>query len=191
MELTDEYWNSLYRDKQTAWDLGMVSPPIKAYVDQLGSKEIDILVPGGGNSYEAAYLLGEGFKSVTVIDISSIPTSRLAKQYKGNPNIKIICGDFFGYTGQFDLVLEQTFFCAINPSQRPAYVNKIHELLKSHGQLAGVLFDRRFDDGPPFGGNMEEYRKLFGEKFAIKTLEPCYNSIPPRAGTEAFIILKK
>jgi methyl halide transferase len=193
MELTTEYWDELYREKDTAWDLGVVSPPIKAYIDQLGSarKEMDILIPGCGNSYEAAYLLDQGFTSVTLIDVSTIPTSRLTKQYEGNPNIKIICGNFFDYSGQFDLILEQTFFCAIDPSLRQAYANKAHELLKPGGKLAGVLFNRTFDERPPFGGSIDEYRELFEEKFTIKTLEPCYNSIQPRAGNEAFVILKK
>ncbi|MCS7037470.1 MAG: SAM-dependent methyltransferase, partial [Saprospiraceae bacterium] len=57
--------------------------------------------------------------------------------------------------------------------------------------LAGVLFDRDFEGGPPFGGHAEEYRALFEPLFRIHTLEPCYNSIPPRAGAEVFIILKK
>lgn len=191
MELNTEYWDGLYREKQTAWDLGVVSPPMKAYIDQLPCRDIDILIPGCGNSYEAEYLLSQDFKSVTLIDISTIPTSRLAKQYEDNRNIKIICGDFFGYTGQFDLILEQTFFCAINPSKREGYAEKISGLLKPKGKLAGVLFDRKFEDGPPFGGSIDEYRKLFGKKFTIKTLEPCYNSIPPRSGAEAFIILQK
>jgi hypothetical protein len=48
-----------------------VSPPIKAYIDTLKNKDIAILIPGCGNTYEAAYLLLEqGFTNVTVIDIA-------------------------------------------------------------------------------------------------------------------------
>jgi hypothetical protein len=35
-----------------------VSLPIKAYIDTLKDKDIAILIPGCGNTYEAAYLLG-------------------------------------------------------------------------------------------------------------------------------------
>ena len=46
---------------------------------------------------------------------------------------------------------------------------------------SGVMFNKYFGNPfPPFGGNIEEYKSLFNEKFEIKTLENCYNSIKPR-----------
>jgi hypothetical protein len=44
--------------------------PIKNYIDTLKDKDIAILIPGCGNTYEAAYLLEQGFTNVTVIDIA-------------------------------------------------------------------------------------------------------------------------
>lgn len=90
------------------------------------------------------------------------------------------------------MILEQTFFCAISPELRSNYVDKIFELLKQNGTLAGVLFQFPLTtQGPPFGGSKTEYEKLFKNKFKIKTLEECYNSIKPRKGNELFIIIKK
>lgn len=66
----------------------------------------------------------------------------------------------------------------------------MHELLSPGGKLAGVLFNRRFEESPPFGGSIEEYETLFKPQFEIKVLAPCYNSIERRAGTEVFINLK-
>ena len=65
------------------------------------------------------------------------------------------------------------------------------DILKPGGKLAGLLFNRSFDGGPPFGGNKDEYERLFSKRFEIKTMEDCYNSIAPRSGSELFIILKK
>ena len=53
----ETYWNNRYIDKTTQWDLGEVSPPIKAYIDQLTHQNLRILIPGCGNTYEADYLL--------------------------------------------------------------------------------------------------------------------------------------
>ncbi|HLZ86863.1 MAG TPA: hypothetical protein VKQ52_06485, partial [Puia sp.] len=103
-------------------------------------------------------------------------------------NLQILTGDFFNHQGQYDLIIEQTFFCSLEPAQRPAYVDKTHHLLRPGGRLAGLLFDRNFPAGPPFGGNKAEYQKLLEKKFTLKTLAPCYNSIKPRAGTELFFI---
>jgi hypothetical protein len=71
------------------------------------------------------------------------------------------------------------------------YAHKMNSLLKIGGKLAGVLFNRTFEGGPPFGGNIQEYKDYFEKIFEIKVLEPCYNSIAPRGKAEAFIILVK
>lgn len=186
-----EFWNNLYETGETAWDIGEVSLPLKTYFDQLTEKNIAILIPGCGNSYEAEYLLQQGFTNVTVIDISSLLTEKLTEKFGSlyKKELTIINDNFFKLQGKFDLIVEQTFFCALDPSQRKDYVNKMHGLLKPNGKLAGVLFNRTFEDGPPFGGSQQEYEKLFNEKFEIKKMEACYNSIRPRQGTELFIHL--
>ncbi|WP_420319299.1 hypothetical protein [Ekhidna sp.] len=100
--------------------------------------------------------------------------------------------DFFEHRGSYDLILEQTFFCAIDPSLRKSYVRKIQELLRPGGKLVGVLWSVAMnEDQPPFGGSLDEYEKLFDSQFQIITLEPCYNSIKPRKGREAFILLNR
>jgi hypothetical protein len=57
------------QSKTTGWDLAWCLP-IKNYIDTLKDKDIAILIPGCGNTYEAAYLLEQGFTNVTVIDIA-------------------------------------------------------------------------------------------------------------------------
>lgn len=189
--LSADYWNDRYKQNEIGWDIGYPSTPLKTYIDQLTNKDISILIPGGGNSYEAAYLLEKGFTNITVIDLAPLVTDNLKEKFKEyGEAVKIICGDFFELTGTYDLILEQTFFCAIDPSLRTAYVKKMHELLKPNGQLVGLLFNRDFDGGPPFGGNEETYKTLFSPYFNFK-LTPAYNSIPQRAGTEVFVNLKK
>jgi SAM-dependent methyltransferase len=192
--MTDaSYWNSRYLSHSTGWDLGEVSPPVKAYINQLTDKSEKILIPGCGNSYEAAYLLKQGFINITIIDIAPAVTETLNRKFPVTtyPNLQIITGDFFELEGQFDLILEQTFFCALDPTLRESYVIKMKELLKPGGKLAGVLFNREFEGGPPFGGNISAYKPLFSKYFQINILAPCYNSIEPREGSEAFIECEK
>ncbi|HEX5023843.1 MAG TPA: methyltransferase domain-containing protein [Agriterribacter sp.] len=192
LELGETYWNNQYNANAMGWDLGEVSPPLKAYIDQLQNKNLRILIPGCGNTYEAAYLLQQGFTDITVIDIAPTLVENLKQKFKGNKKISIIQGDFFAHTGEYDLILEQTFFCAIHPSLRQAYVAKANELLAADGKLVGVLFDKEFEhEGPPFGGCKCQYIPLFENYFRCKTFEPCYNSFIKRAGTELFIILSR
>jgi methyl halide transferase len=187
--LDASYWNSRYLSQTTGWDIGIVSPPLKAYIDQLSDKSKKILIPGCGNSYEAAYLLEKGFKDITIIDIAPALTETLKKKFPAGtyPNFNILTGDFFELGGQYDLILEQTFFCALDPSLREAYVLQMKALLKQGGTLAGVLFNREFEGGPPFGGKISAYQPLFSKYFHVNILAPCYNSIEPRKGSEAFI----
>ena len=44
--LDAEFWENRYRNQETGWDLGTVSPPLKAYIDQLEDKDVAILIPG-------------------------------------------------------------------------------------------------------------------------------------------------
>lgn len=191
--LNENYWSSRYKNNDVAWDMGEVSPPLKEYFDQLTDKYITILIPGCGNAYEAEYLLQQGFKNITLIDISPLPVDKLKKQFSAflNKEIHIICGDFFTLNQTFDLIVEQTFFCAIYPSLRTDYANKMHELLNANGKLTGVFFNRTFDAGPPFSGSRTEYNLLFKNKFQIRTMDECFNSINPRKGSELFVILQK
>lgn len=187
------FWDDRYLNKETGWDMGEISPPLKAYFSQLQDKTISILIPGCGNSYEAAYLLENGFSAITLIDISEVLTTRLREKFRdyADSPLRLICDDFFNLDGQYDLIVEQTFFCALDPSRRKDYVEKMHELLAPGGKLAGLLFDREFPGGPPFGGSKEEYEELLGSKFTIRSLAPCYNSIWPRANAEVFFIAQK
>ena len=192
MNYYEAFWNHKYLSGETGWDIGQVSTPIKEYIDQLSDKNLKILIPGGGNSYEAEYLFENGFNNVFVVDISSIPLKNLAERIPSFPKENLLHADFFELEDTFDLILEQTFFCALDPSLREAYTDKMHQLLKPDGKLVGLLFNIPLnDDKPPFGGNKDEYEKLFSEKFKIEKMETAYNSIPPRAGNELFFILKR
>jgi SAM-dependent methyltransferase len=186
--LDKDFWENRYREGATGWDIGYPSTPLKKYIDQLSDKNIKLLIPGCGNAYEADYLHRQGFKNVTILDIAEAPIELFKKKHPGFPEENIVLGDFFTHQAEYDLILEQTFFCALDPSLRKQYVEKMAGLLKPGGKLAGLLFNVTFEkDGPPFGGSIDEYIALFDKKFIFNKLEPEQASIPPRAGTEVFI----
>lgn len=189
--LDQSYWDLQYQSETTGWDLGTISPPIKAYVDQLKDTTISVLIPGCGNTYEAEYLLEKGFTNITVIDIAPTLVEKLKEKFKNTNAIRIIHGDFFEHKGSYDLILEQTFFCALPPQMRQKYVWKMHHLLSKNGKIAGLLFNRSFEVSPPFGGSKTEYEQLFSEAFHFKILETSYNSVTPRAQSELFFVFEK
>jgi hypothetical protein len=138
--------------------------------------------------------LQEGFTNITIIDIAQNLVDNLKaklRQYIEDGRLSILCEDFFTHNGSYDLILEQTFFCAINRQLRKQYAQQMHKLLTDNGKVAGVLFDREFEGGPPFGGNRQEYESYFKPVFSGVQIKLCYNSAKPRTGTELFIILDK
>lgn len=186
------YWNDRWKKNETGWDIGHASPAITEYMNQYPDKNAAILIPGCGNAYEAEYLLKEGFTNITLIDIAPKAVEVLEEKFADEPNITVLCGDFFHHQGSYDLIIEQTFFCAIPPERREEYAEKAASLLKDGAHIIGVLFDKKFGQPhPPFGGSLKEYKSIFEPHFVIKTMERCYNSIPPRAQSELFINMIK
>ncbi|ESU27043.1 hypothetical protein FLJC2902T_23850 [Flavobacterium limnosediminis JC2902] len=135
------------------------------------------------------YFVSKGFRNVFVADFAASPLKNIKNRIPDFPEAQLIQSDFFELEGKFDLILEQTFFCALSPELRKNYVSKMHSLLSDKGKLFGLLFDFPLtEEGPPFGGSKEEYLSLFSETFHIKTLETAHNSIQPRKARELFFI---
>lgn len=192
MDLSADFWDNRYQTNDIGWDLGTISPPLKAYFDQLTNLDLKILIPGGGNSYEAEYLFNKGFKNVYVVDLSQTALDNLIARVPDFPSSNLILNNFFDLNMTFDLIIEQTFFCAINPSLRADYAKKASDILNVNGKVAGLLFDATLNTThPPFGGSKKEYLGYFKPYFNIKIMDDSYNSIKPRAGKELFFVIQK
>ncbi|MHA6247709.1 methyltransferase domain-containing protein [Pontibacter sp. CAU 1760] len=191
-QINAAYWQKRYQSGQTGWDTGEITPPLKTYFDQLALKDLRILVPGCGRAYEAEYLYKAGFQKVYVADVAEAPLQEFAQRVPDFPKSQLLQQDFFQLQGEYDLIVEQTFFCALDPTLRPAYARQCAALLKPGGKLVGLLFDTTFaHEGPPFGGSNAEYRTYFAPYFKFIHYEQAYNSIKPRQGSELFILLQK
>lgn len=190
--MSQQYWNDRWKKEETRWDIGYPSPAITNFMDSLSDKNLAILIPGCGNAYEAEYLVGQGFTNITLIDIAPKAVEKLRQKFIDHPAVRILCEDFFHHQGTYDVIIEQTFFCAIPPSRRIDYAQKMKQLLSANGILIGLLFNREFGNPtPPFGGDAAAYKEIFSPYLDIHKMEPCYNSIPPREGTELFIQLTR
>ena len=194
--LDKNYWKARWQTGQTGWDVGEPTTPIREFVDYLvitkADKNLRILIPGAGSGHEVVYFYQNGFNNITVCEWAEEAAERLKNQLPELPDSQLVIGDFFELTGTFDLIVEQTFFCALDPSLRPKYVEKCFSLLDTEGGICGVMFNQNFDaPGPPFGGTAEEYRVYFVPKFDILKMENCRNSIKPRANTEFWVQFKK
>ena len=191
------YWQGRYDANRTGWDTGGITPPLQAYFDQLDARQQPrLLIPGAGRAYEAEYLHRAGFDQVFVADIAPAALAAVAQRVPGFPAERLLLTDFFALQPEpepFDLIVEQTFFCALDPRLRPDYARQCAQLLRPGGTLMGLLFEADFGPvtEPPFGGSRQEYRAYFEPYFDFRHFETATNSIRPRAGRELFICLKK
>ena len=190
--LTKAYWEERYKNNDAPWDAHSITPPIQEYIDQLSDKSMRILVPGAGNGHEFIYLAKNGFNNAFVLDIAETPLKNIAARVPHINTERLINGDFFEHRGEYNLIIEQTFLCALPPALRKNYAEKMHSLLAPGGKLAGLLFDFELTrQGPPFGGSREEYLDLFAPLFKINMLHRAYNSIKRREDKELFFIFEK
>lgn len=187
----DTYWESRYRQSDFPWDLGHASRPLVDWLSQHARPDLRILIPGGGLGWELEWLWQKGFRALTQIDIAHYTAEAIVRR---NPLLAphLRTGDFFELEGAFDLIIEQTFFCALNPAQRPDYARHMAQLLAPGGLLAGVWFCFPLtEQGPPFGGSPEEYLGLLKPYFESVVWQPCTNSEPSREGKEIWLEVRK
>lgn len=198
MSLHSEYWNSRYHTKNTGWDIGYPAPALTHWINTLEStKPLHIAIPGAGNAYEAEYIFTHKPQyQVHVFDIADEPLNAFSKRVPHFPKTQIHKADVLqldaGFNSFFDVILEHTFFCALEPTNRTRYFDCMLRYLKPGGILAGLWFNDFFNaQEPPFGAQKHEYLNLIPSAFKLDTFELCTQSIPARQHREWFFKLIK
>ena len=99
------------------------------------------------------------------------------------PEANLFHLDFFEFSGKFDLIIEQTFFCAIDKSLRANYAEQISTLLNVDGKLVGLMFDAPLNiENPPFGGSTDEYKAYFSPYFKHVDSAKLVGALLPSSG---------
>ncbi len=165
-------WEAQYQKNETPWDKGAPSPGL---LDILNAESINgsVLVAGCGAGHDVRALAEQG---AHVVGLDIAPSGiQAAESYPLTGRERYLCGDLFALPadlrGAFDWVWEHTCFCAIDPSQRLAYVESIHGALKPHGRVLAVFYLDPGNDtpgeGPPFEVTVPELDRLFLSKFIL------------------------
>ncbi|MFQ5673281.1 MAG: methyltransferase domain-containing protein [Nitrospinales bacterium] len=198
-ELTGGYgrqdWQKHYDTGDLRWDLGEVSPPFARLWREKKLRPGKTIVPGCGRGHEVVFFAERGF-DVTGVDFSPGAVTCLtdALSQKGL-RANVLLADFFeldsAHDSCYDLVLEQTFFCAIAPSARALYVETVHRLLQANGLLVALFYETNEEGGPPYHTGYADIPRLFSRHFAIEHLEKTPHSIERRRGREWLGILRK
>ena len=161
---TPDFWNVRYQANFTPWDAGGVPPEVAALATGTTPRG-RVLVPGCGSGWELAEFSSAGWDALA-IDFSAAAVER-ARALLPAQRERIVLADFFEFdTGSgFDLVYERTFLCALKPDLWPRWSNRIADVVRPGGLLAGFFYREDKRGGPPFAlpeGRLEE---MLGARF--------------------------
>ena len=192
-----EYWEESYVSGEMGWDLGGPTPVFKSWIKS-EPLSLNICILGAGNGWDALEFAKYGHR-VTAVDFAESAVNNMKNSADENKvEIDIVHSDIFNieskYYNTFDIVLEYTCFCAIDPTLRKDYIHLIHSLLQTGGRFVGLLFptDKLPEEGgPPFAVNIDETLNMFTKNFTVEKRQDHELSISPRKGREEFVILRK
>ncbi len=188
-------WQNHYDNDDLQWDLGQVAPPFIRLWEENKFFRGKAIIPGCGQGHEVVFLAENGFQ-VTGLDYAPGAVSLLQSAIKEKSlQAQVLHQDFFQlddtHNAQYDLMLEQAFFCAIHPSRRPAYVETVTRILKKDGLLAALFYETGEKGGPPFNTTPSDILDHFSDDFHIETLEKTPHSVEKRKDKELLGLLRK
>lgn len=165
-----------------AFDAKGPCPALQQLIDRSDIPSGRALVPGCGRGYDVNALCSSD-RLCLGIDLSPTGVEAaqiyLESQASENPlltvNATIQQANFFDLSEdeKFDFVYDYTFLCALDPSIRIQWAQKMARLIKPGGELLTLIFpiiDR--SGGPPFAMSLELVRSLVEPAgFTCKQLE--------------------
>lgn len=138
------------------------------------------MIPGCGRGYDVK-ALASSRRYVLGVDIVPKAVEEANFYLKENNvistegEVKVL--DFFQLStnleDKFDFVYDYTFLCALDPSIRTLWAEKMAEIIKPGGELFCLIFpiNDKKESGPPFKVSLELVSSLLEKEFECKQLE--------------------
>jgi SAM-dependent methyltransferase len=162
----------------TPWDAGGVPLKLGRWLEK--KLPVRVLVPGCGSGYEVRFFAEHGH-DVLGIDFSDAAIEA-AQQELGSLASRVRKADFFALGGEFDLVYERAFLCALPRARWPDWARSMAGLVRPGGELAGFFYLDDNQRGPPFGISRPRLHELLDERFDLTADEP----VPPEESIAVF-----
>ncbi|MEM8883499.1 MAG: SAM-dependent methyltransferase [Planctomycetota bacterium] len=178
------YWEQRYREGSDRWDLGAPTPVL---VDLLDSPQAPArgrtAFPGSGGGHDLRYWIDRGYDAVGfdfAIQPEGLPVESLDVFELGSR-----------YPDAFDVIVEYTCYCAIDPARREEYARSLRGALKPGGMLVALLFPvGEREGGPPFAVAESEIEDVLGPGLRIEHKETPASSAEGREGRERLVLYR-
>lgn len=184
-----EFWDERFDRRFTPWDQAGVPTSFKAFINR--HVPVPVMIPGCGSAYEAWWLAENGW-AVRAIDFSPKAVEAARAQLGAHADV-VEEADFFGWQPPFapGWIYERAFLCALPPSRRADYAQRMAALLPEGGLLAGFFFLDVPAKRPPFGIGRTELEALLSPAFELVEDEPVSDSIAVFAGKERWLTWRR
>jgi SAM-dependent methyltransferase len=187
-----KYWDAAYAEKRDGWELGEAAPPIARALGELrGPGRAVVFGSGRGHEARAAAragweVVGVDFADVARADAERLTPPDLAAHVEWRAQDILTLGQTDA--GAFDLVIEHTSYCAIDPARRAEWMRVARAVLRPGGTLLGLFYTHGREGGPPFGATREHVLgALAAAGFAPVRHEVPADSIERRRGEELLV----
>lgn len=184
-----DFWDLRFREGFMPWDAGGVPAALQEFLtrEPAGRR---VLVPGCGSGYEVRAFADAGH-DVVAIDFSSAAIVA-ARRVLGTLGRVLVQGDFFAHPlGEFDLVYERAFLCALPRPLWAPWATRVAEVIRPGGRLVGFFFWSDDERGPPFGLKSGELEALLAPVFDPIEHAAVTDSIPVFAGRERWQVWRR
>jgi methyl halide transferase len=202
-------WAARYAQADTPWDLAAAHPELVRALAQDPRCAAPIgrfsLVAGAGRGHDALALARAGHRVLAIDLVESLRT-------EVGPRLELLggrfwCGDALSdalwqraqdpsempadLVAECGFIFEHTFLCALDPSQRPAWGQRMRRLLAPGGRLCALVFpaDKPYEQGgPPHRLEVQHVAALLGPEFTLELDRPVECSAPGRQWAERLAI---
>lgn len=182
VEIHHPRWQQLWEQgisPGTSFDKCEPSPALVKYVIDNKIPTGRCLVPGCGRGYDVNLLALNSDRHVYGIDISQTAVNEAITWYTNLDSSKQAKKEFVHFELQnffhlseskeekFDFIYDYTFLCALNPSIRSLWAQKMRNLLSDNGRLLTLIYPIRSLDittGPPFTVSLDIVKDLLEEQ---------------------------
>lgn len=188
-EHTETDWAAYYREEDTPWDCGEPHPELVARF-RVRDGEKRGFVAGCGFAHDA-WLLGDRGLYVLGLDYVEAlaePASKRLAECGG----EFLVTDVFQWQPEelFDVAFEHTFFCAIEPEQRPQWGAMMKRALRPGGRLCALAYPigkPAENGGPPHGYSPTDLQSALGSDFECTLDEPVKHTLDRRDWEERWV----
>ena len=133
--LREKHWDNIFKNKDYTQVLWHQRNPRKSYelIEKYSNKDAKILDAGSGISFLVNILMEEGYKNITLLDVSKTSLEIVKKRLKNNA-VQFVCDDILNFTTEkkFDIWHDRAVFHFLtSQKERQRYFATLINSLKS------------------------------------------------------------